>query len=127
MSDMSGGSKKIVIDNAKYHETLKPNSIELFIFDVKTSDIGFYIYHATDGLNFAKNTPLTLAITGLLQFFIIFVNFKYNNEDFILSLSQLSSHHYLSAGFIIVFHSFILSIKIIRWSMNANNFHQSSN
>ncbi|XP_076090037.1 uncharacterized protein LOC143062109 isoform X1 [Mytilus galloprovincialis] len=64
MSDMSGGSKKIVIDNAKYRETLNPNSIELFIFDVKTSDIGFYIYHATDGLNFAKNTPLTLAITG---------------------------------------------------------------
>ncbi|XP_063420138.1 uncharacterized protein LOC134705323 [Mytilus trossulus] len=63
ISDMSGGSQKIVIDNLKYAETLTTNSIELFIFTTETSDIGFYIYHATDGSNFAENTPMTLAIT----------------------------------------------------------------
>ncbi|CAC5385541.1 DSCAM [Mytilus coruscus] len=64
IADMSGNSKIIVIDGSKYTETPLLSSIELFIFPAETSDIGFYVYHATDGVEIAENEPITLIVTG---------------------------------------------------------------
>ncbi|CAG2232519.1 unnamed protein product [Mytilus edulis] len=65
ISDMSGNSKKIVIDDNNYMQLPSSNSFTLMIMDTKTSDIGFYIFKATDGVDVAENTPITFTVTGV--------------------------------------------------------------
>ncbi|XP_052094387.1 uncharacterized protein LOC127730168 [Mytilus californianus] len=64
IADMSGNSRIIVIDGSKYMEIPLPSSIELYINPADTSDIGFYVYHATYGVETAENEPITLIVIG---------------------------------------------------------------
>lgn len=59
--DSSGNEVRIEFNGSKYVKTVLG---ELWIFDGAVSDTGLYVFHATNGAEFAQNEPIPLYVGG---------------------------------------------------------------
>lgn len=68
MTDLTGKNRIVTIDGSKYISQDATASRELIIFPVEKSDVGYYVYRATDDLETVDSSLITFSLSGLYIF-----------------------------------------------------------